>query len=291
MTKYVVTGATGHLGQRVVQELAQRTPATTITLGVHTPAKAQAFADQGMTIQKLDYQDVSSVQAALQGADVVIYIPSKSHDSFSRVTELEHVLTAAQAAHVGHFLAMGFIADQADNPFDLSAFYGYLPRRLAETGLSYTILRNALYADPLVPYLPELIERQNVIYPMGDASLSFISLADSAAAFAQVAVTPRLWQRSVYTLTQERSYTMPALAAVLSQVSGAKIGYAPVTLQQFSDLYNQDNEGRMLASMYAGGAQGLLATVTDDYRQIMGRPAQSLPDFLTASLATASTTK
>ncbi|GEO74497.1 nucleoside-diphosphate-sugar epimerase [Levilactobacillus namurensis DSM 19117] len=291
MTKYVVTGATGHLGQRVVQELAQRTPATNITLGVHTPAKAQAFANQGMTIQKLDYQDVASVQAALQDADVVIYIPSKSHDSFSRVTELEHVLTAAQAAHVGHFLAMGFIADQADNPFDLSAFYGYLPRRLAETGLSYTILRNALYADPLVPYLPELIERQNVIYPMGDASLSFISLADSAAAFAQVAVTPRLWQQSVYTLTQERSYTMPALAAVLSQISGAKIGYAPVTLQQFSDLYNQGNEGHMLASMYAGGAQGLLATVTDDYHQIMGRSAQSLPDFLKASLATASTTK
>ena len=166
----------------------------------------------------------------------------------------------------------------------MSAFYGYVPRRLAQTDLSYTILRNALYADPLVPYLPELIERHNVIYPMGDASLSFISLEESAAAFAKVAVTPALWRQTTYTLTQERSYTMPALARVLSAVSGQAIGYAPVTLSQFATLYNQGNEGHMLASMYAGGARGLLATVTDDYRKIMGRPAQSLPDFLTAAL-------
>lgn len=283
--KYVVTGATGHLGQQVVTQLAALTKPTTITLGVHTPTKAAVFAAQGMAVVPLDYHDVTSIQAALQGADVVIYIPSKSHDSFSRVSELENVLTAAQAAHIGHFLAMGFIADQVNNPFDLSAFYGYLPRRLAETDLSYTILRNALYADPLVPYLPELIERGNVIYPLGDASLTFISLAESAAAFAKVAVTPSLWNQPIYTLTQDRSYTMPALATVLSTVSQRSIGYAPVTLQQFANLYNQGDEGHMLSSMYAGGAMGLLATLSDDFRTIMGRPAQSLPDFLTAQLA------
>ncbi|MDT6979821.1 SDR family oxidoreductase [Levilactobacillus zymae] len=284
--RYVITGATGHLGQAVVRQLAKLVDPQTIRLGVHTPAKAASFAAQGMTVKALDYRQPTTVQAVLQDADVAIYIPSKSHDSFSRVTEFEHVLSAVEGAHVGHLIVMGFIADQADNPFALSAFYGYVPRRLAQTNLSYTILRNALYADPLVPYLPELIDRHNVIYPMGDASLSFISLEESAAAFAKVAVTPALWRQTTYTLTQERSYTMPALAEVLSTVSGHTIGYAPVTLRQFAELYNQGNEGHMLASMYAGGARGLLATVTDDYRRIMGRPAQSLPDFLTAALRT-----
>ncbi|WP_143462507.1 SDR family oxidoreductase [Levilactobacillus enshiensis] len=283
--KIVVTGATGHLGQQIVKQLGQRVSPQAITLGVHTPAKAAAFQQQGMQVRPLDYRDQTSIVTVLQAADVAIYVPSKSHDSFSRVTEFENVIGAAEKAAVGHLIVMGFIADQANNPFDLSAFYGYVPRRLAATDLSYTILRNALYADPLVPYLPELIERKNVIYPLGDASLSFISLAESAAAFAQVAVTPSLWTQPIYTLTQERSYTMPALARVLSDVSGQPIGYAPVTLKQFGEMYNQGNEGHMLASMYAGGAQGLLATVTDDFRKIMDRPAQSLPDFLAAKLA------
>ncbi|WP_125583063.1 SDR family oxidoreductase [Levilactobacillus cerevisiae] len=285
MTKYVITGATGHLGSQIVSQLAQRVAATSITLGVHTPAKAAAFAQQGMTVLPLDYREQTSIVASLQNADVAIYVPSKSHDSFSRVTEFENVIAAAETAQVQHLIVMGFIADQVDNPFDLSAFYGYVPRRLAASNLSYTILRNALYADPLVPYLPELIERHNVIYPLGDASLSFISLAESAAAFAQVAVTSSLWTQPMYTLTQQRSYTMPALARVLSDVSGKSIGYAPVTLSTFAQMYNAGNEGHMLASMYAGGAKGLLATVTDDYQKIMGRPAQALPDFLAANLA------
>lgn len=283
--KYTITGATGHLGQQVVQAMAELVPAEQLNLGVHTVSKAAAFQAQGMTVSAIDYHDQASLQPVLSDSDVFIYIPSKSHDSYSRVQEFETVLAAAQASHVRHLLVMGFIADQVNNPFDLSAFYGYVPRRLVASTLDYTVVRNALYADPLVPYLPELIARGNVIYPMGDASLSFISLAESAAAFAQLAVTPTLWRQPIYTLTQERSYTMPALAEVLSAVSDAKIGYAPVTLSQFAALYNEGNEGHMLASMYAGGAQGLLATVSPDFRQIMGRPAQSLPDFLSATLA------
>ncbi|EIW12746.1 TMR-like short-chain dehydrogenase/oxidoreductase, atypical SDR family [Lactiplantibacillus pentosus KCA1] len=279
--KYAITGATGHLGQQIVAAIKPLVDPSELYLGVHTPSKAQAYQQQGMQVMAIDYQQPERLQAFFQDSDVLIYIPSKSHDSYSRVQEFENVLAAVQQANVQHLLVMGFIADQANNPFALSAFYGYVPRRLAGTDLNYTIVRNALYADPLVPYLPELIERHNVIYPMGDQALSFISQADSAAAFAKVATTPDLLQRGrIYTLTQEQAYTMPELAAVLSQVSGQPIGYQPVSLQAFSDMYNQNNEGPMLASMYAGGAMGLLATVSDDYQQIMGQPAQSLTDFL-----------
>lgn len=283
--QYLITGATGHLGRAVAHQLAQLVAPKDIAVGVHTPAKAADLVAAGMVNYPLEYQDPQTLTTAFNAADVVIYIPSKSHTSLSRVEEFERVVTAAEQANLKQLIVMGFIADQATNPFTLSAFYGYVPRRLAQTQIPFTLIRNALYADPLVPYLPELLDRQNVIYPMGDASLSFISLEDSAAAFAKVAVTPSLWTQATYTLTQTRSYTMPALAQVLSQVSGHAIGYAPVTLSEFAEMYNQGNEGAMLASMYAGGAQGLLATVTDDYRQIMGHPARSLPDFLTAALA------
>lgn len=282
--KYTITGATGHLGQQVVEAMAELVPANELNLGVHTPSKAAAFKQRGMTVSAIDYQNIDSLKVAGQGSDVFIYIPSKSHDSFSRVTEFENVLQAVTAAHVKHLLVMGFIADQVDNPFALSAFYGYVPRRLAGSGINYTIIRNGLYADPLVPYLPELIERHNVIYPMADKALSFITQTDSAKAFAKVATTPELLVNGrIYTLTQSRNYTMPELAQVLSKVSGQPIGYQPVSLQAFSDLYNQGGEGPMLASMYAGGARGLLETVSSDFETIMGRPAQSLTDFLEAN--------
>jgi len=279
--KYTITGATGHLGQQIVTALSQSVAASELHLGVHTPSKAAGYQAQGMVVQAIDYQQPASLRALFQDSDVLIYIPSKSHDSYSRVQEFENVLGAVQQANVKHFLVMGFIADQVNNPFALSAFYGYVPRRLAGTDINYTVVRNALYADPLVPYLPELIERHNVIYPVGDAALSFISQEDSAAAFAKVATTPALLQSGdIYTLSQSKAYTMLELAAVLSQVSGQSIGYQPVTLTAFGEMYDQDNEGAMLASMYAGGAMGLLVTTSDDYEKIMGHPAQSLIDYL-----------
>ncbi|VDG33937.1 NAD(P)-dependent oxidoreductase [Lactobacillus sp.] [Lactiplantibacillus mudanjiangensis] len=284
--KYTITGATGHLGQQVVQAMAELVPAEQLNLGVHTVSKAAAFQAQGMTVSAIDYHDQASLQPVLSDSDVFIYIPSKSHDSYSRVQEFETVLAAAQASHVRHLLVMGFIADQVNNPFDLSAFYGYVPRRLAGAGIAYTIIRNALYADPLVPYIPELVERQQVIYPMGDQGLSFISQADSAAAFAKVATTPSLLQSGcIYTLTQDRKYTMPELAAVIQQVTGKPMSYQPVTLAEFATMYDQGNEGHMLASMYAGGAKGLLQPVSDDYVTIMGHPAQDLVSFLQNGLA------
>ena len=53
-----------------------------------------------------------------------------------------------------------FIADQPNNPFQMAGYYAYLPARLAGTKLNYAVIKNSLYADPLVLYLPELIERQ-----------------------------------------------------------------------------------------------------------------------------------
>lgn len=283
--KYIITGATGHLGSQILKEMMKLVPNSEISVGVHTVKKAKHLAEQGLEVLPIDYLNEDMMVNVLTGKDIFIYVPSKSHDSFSRVTELENVIKAAEKAEVGHILAMGFIADQENNPFDLSAFYGYLPRRLAESELKFTIIKNALYADPLVPYLPELIERENVIYPVGDKALSFISLEDSAKAFAKVASSDELRQDGkIYTLTQTRNYTMPELAKVLTEVSGHKIGYDPVTLEEFGNIYDQGGEGHMLSSMYHAGAMGLLDIVTDDYKKIMGHPATDLKKFLSSNL-------
>lgn len=284
-TAYFVTGATGHLGSTILRELLKLVPASQLVAGAHTSSKATALASKGVDVRHIDFTDESVLESAFAGIDVLVYVPSKSHDSLSRTIELEHVITAAERAHVRHVLAMGFIADQPTDPFVLSAFYGYLPRRLSSSSLEWTLIRDALYADPLVPYLPELQQRKAVIYPVGDKALSFISLDDCADAFAKVATTPELLcNEKIWTLTADRAWTMPDLARLLTHVGGEPIEYQPVTLQEFADIYNEGGEGQMLASMYAAGAKGQLAEVSDDYRTIMGHPATDLETFLTHAL-------
>lgn len=282
--KIAITGATGHLGSQVVAHLAKKTDQNNIVPLVHNKNHAQQLVQAGYQIREMDFQDEASLKAALAGIDTLVYVASKTYSILDRVKELENVLTAVGENGVKNLVAMSFIADQEDNPFVMSPFYGYLPRRLAGTDLNYAIAKNSLYADPLVPYLPELIERKSLIYPVGKQSMSFITINDSAEAMAAMAVNEEILKsRRSYLLTQTRSYTMPELGAVMTKVTGKEIGYHPVTVKKFGEIYAAEGDGAELASMYAGGAMGYLHGLSDDFAHITGHDPEGMESFLKRS--------
>lgn len=282
--KIAATGASGHLGSQVVAALTKKTSQENIIALVHNKKHAQKLSQASFTIREMDFQNEGSLQKALAGVDVLVYIASKTYTVLDRVKELENVLAAMQQAQVAKLVAMSFIADQEGNPFVMSPFYGYLPRRLAGTNLAYVILKNALYADPLVPYLPELIQRKGLIYPVGRQAMSFITLKDSAEAFACAATSPALLQsRTTYLLAQNDPLTMPELGAIISRVTGREIGYNPVSVKKFGEIYAEEGDGQELASMYAGGAMGYLQGQSPAFKLITGHEPEGMESFLKRS--------
>lgn len=280
--KYLITGASGHLGQKVVAHLRTMTAEANIRLGVHNMKKRSLFKDFGGEISHLDYHDPDTVNKSFTGVDVLIYIPSITYNLSDRIDEFENVLAGAQRNHVSSFIFVSFFADQPNNPFQMSPFYAYVPRRLAGSGLSYAYVRNSLYADPLAPYLPELIERGNVIYPVGDQPMSFISRDDSAKAIASLAVQSVLRDHGQsYLLSMPHNYNMIELSKIMSNVTGKHIGYQHVSLQKFADIYAAEGDGRELSSMYAGGAMGLLAETSHDFHRLTGEDPMGMAEFLT----------
>lgn len=278
--KYLITGATGHLGQKVVAQLQQLTDAGNIVAGIHNPAKQALFTDSGMKTAHVDYHDSATLKTAFADVDVLVYIPSITYDLRRRVDEFENVLAAAKNQQVGSFIFVSFFADQVNNPFQMSPFYAYVPRRLAGSGLPYAYVRNSLYADPLVPYLPELIQRGGLIYPVGDQAMTFISRDDSAKAIANLVVQPSLRDHGQsYLLSMTRNYNMVELGHLMSQVTGKQIGYHPVTVDEFARIYPDD--GPELASMYDAGGRGLLNEVTDDFHRITGEAPETMEHYLT----------
>lgn len=282
--KITVTGATGHLGRQVLAALADR--GVQRVAAVHTPAKAADLRQAGIAVATCDFADVASMTAAFAGSDVVVFIPSKTYALLQRVTEFENTLAALRQAGVSSVVFVSFFADQETNPFVMSPYYAYAPRRLAGSGLRFAVVKNALYADPLGPYLPELIARKHLIYPVGQAAMTFITLADSAAAIAAVALHAPLRDAGQrYTVTQAENWTMPALGELMTTVTGQPIGYAPVSTAEFARIYADEGDGAELASMYAGAARGLLATVTGDFAKLVGRQPESLTTFLPRAYA------
>lgn len=277
---YTITGATGNLGEKILAECLKYIEPIELRIAVRNPEKAKKYAGLGADVRKCDYYNVDGMVEAFQDTDVLIYIPSISHPSIVRVPEFENAVNAAEEAGVKHFLFVGFFADQENNPFHMSPFFGYANRRLAASNLEHSIVKNAMYADPLVPYLPELIEMGKLVYPVKYGKISFISREDSARAIVKVAMNQKL-QGKTYILTQSRNYTMVELAALLSEVSKSKIKFDPFTVQEFAVLYDQPKGfGTVLASLYEAGNRNLLSTITEDYRNIVGTDAETLESYL-----------
>ena len=278
--KYLITGATGNLGEKVTRWLRTMTPENNIRVGIHNLKKANKFDDLDVEKVKLDYFDLDTLEKAVSGVDLVIYIPSITYDLQRRITEFENVLQAVKKAKA-KLIFVSFFANQENNPFVMSPFYAYVPRRLASSNVEYSIVKNSLYADPLVPYLEELIKRKNIIYPVGAQPLSFITRNDSAHAIACLAMQSIMRdQGQSYLLSMDKNYNMVELSYIMSRITDHKIGYAPVTITEFAKIYAQEVDVKELASMYAGGAKGLLSATSDDFHRLTGREPEELEHFL-----------
>ena len=278
--KYNITGATGNLGKKIVEEALKVLDPKDIILSVRNPEKAKEFAERGVTVRQGDYHSEKELFTAFQDTDVLIYIPSITHPSLPRIIEFENAVIAAEKANVKHFVFVGFIADQENSPFIMSPFFGYVPRRLASSSLNYTYIRNAMYADPLVPYLPELIQRGKLLYPVGTGKMSFISRRDIARAVIKIATTKELLGKR-YTLTGDKAIDMEELASILTKVSGETIRYAPMSKEDFGATYDQPvGFGVVLASLYVAGEKNLMDEVTNDFKAITGNSPEKLEDFI-----------
>lgn len=277
---YTITGATGHLGMKITEEALKVIDVKNVTLSVRSPQKAEKFAAAGVTVKKANYSSEEELYESFKGTDVLIYIPSITHPSYKRVGEFENAMNAAERAGVKHIVFVGFIADHEDSPFKMAPFFGYAVRRLASSDLPYTYIRNAMYADPLPPYIPELAERGRLLYPAGDGKISFISRRDLAKAIVKIAAAPQLLGKK-YTLTGEKNYTMLELAALLSDVCGQSIVYKPMTKEEFAAEYDQPQGfGAVLASLYTAAEKHLMDEMTDDYFMITGEHPEPLEQFV-----------
>ena len=60
-----ITGATGQLGQYVIDELLKTVPANEIVAIVRNPAKADALSQQGIVVRQAEYTNGAAFTAAL----------------------------------------------------------------------------------------------------------------------------------------------------------------------------------------------------------------------------------
>lgn len=273
-----ITGATGQLGQHVIETLLKTVPASQIVAIVRNPAKATALSQQGITVRQADYSDETAFTAALQGIDKLLLISSS--EVGQRAPQHRNVINAAKAAHV-KFIAYTSLLHADSSPLGLADEHIATEKMLAESGIAYALLRNGWYTENYLASAPAALEHGVFIGAAGEGKIASATRADYAAAAARV-ISEDGHAGKTYELAGDAGWTLSQLAAELAKQSGKKVVYQNLSEADFAAALKGFGLPAGLADMLAdsdtGASKGGLFDDSHTLSKLIGRPTTSLAD-------------
>ena len=273
-----ITGATGQLGQHVIESLLKTVPASQIVAIVRNPAKATALSQQGITVRQADYSDEAALTTALQGIDKLLLISSS--EVGQRAPQHRNVINAAKAAHV-KFIAYTSLLHADTSPLGLADEHVATEQMLAESGIAYALLRNGWYTENYLASAPAALEHGVFIGAAGEGKIASATRADYAAAAARV-ISEDGHAGKTYELAGDAGWPLSQLAAELAKQSGKKVVYQNLSEADFAAALKGVGLPAGLADMLAdsdtGASKGGLFDDSHTLSKLIGRPTTSLAD-------------
>lgn len=267
-----VTGVTGKLGRVVVEDLLTRLPATELVAIARDPGKAADLAERGVEVRHGDYDDGESLRSAFTGVDVLLLVSSPDVTPGARPRQHGTAIDAARAAGVGRVVYTSAIGAEGGPGF--LADHGVTEGLLRDSGVPHTVLRNTFYSELAInPGLREVVAAGELQAADGGRPVNFASIRDLGLA-ASATLTGDGHAGATYEL-RGPLWTYADLARTLSEVSGTPVTYREVPV---ADLGPAGFVFDLIAS-------GLFSETSADLEKLLGRPATSLRDAVTAALA------
>jgi len=279
-----ITGATGQLGQLVIDNLLKTIPANQLVAIVRNPAKAQALSDKGVIVRQGDYTDEAALKSALQGVDKLLLISGS--EVGQRAVQHRNVINAAKTAGV-KFIAYTSLLHADKSPLGLHVEHVETEKMLAESGIAYTLLRNGWYTENYLASAPPAIEHGVFIGAAGDGKIASATRADYAAAAAQV-ISAEGHAGKVYELAGDSAWTLSELAAELSKQSGKPVSYQNLSEADFAAALKGVGLPAGLADMLAdsdvGASKGGLFDDSHTLSKLIQRPTTPLSESVKSLL-------
>jgi NAD(P)H dehydrogenase (quinone) len=286
----LVTGASGHLGGRVLAHLldTQRIPAGRLVAGTRTPAALADFAGRGVAVRRIDFEDPASLASGLAGIQRMLLISSDAIDRPGRrLAQHTAAIAAARAAGVRHVVYTSMLQPD-DSLISFAPDHLGTERALEGSGLGWTFLRNSWYMEALLLSLPAALAAGTWFTAAGEGGLSYVAREDCARA-AAAALASSESANVRYDITGGELLTTGQIAEIASRVFNR-----PLRLDQLTDAQLADGMRAQgvpppmvdfLVAFDTNTRAGKVATRSDAVQRLTGIAPQTLESFLTAHRA------
>jgi len=280
-----VSGANGQFARAVIRNVLAAGHGPSLIVGTRDvqSAFAQDLAAQGVRVRHADFRRTDLMRQALDGVDKALFIPSFDTNDL-RLQQNLNAIEAARNSGVKHVVYASFLRAESTRVEHSRLVHYPTEQAIRDSGLAFTVLRHALYAETMVGDLRDTLASGLLRRPGGRARCAYIARADLGISAAQILLRAEPSGRT-YNETMEQSWSGPDIATLMSEVFAKPVRFQTVPAADWP-RYMTDNWGvpPALSKSVLGTAQAIEAgefdVVSADYRQITGRAARSLREFL-----------
>ena len=283
MSKILITGATGHLGTAVVNQLLKNKNAGNIVALARDENKAKSLKEKGVEVRMGTFDDTVSLDKALQGIEKVLLISTADPNRFQ---QHKNVVDAAKKAGV-QFIAYTSVPLKDLN---LAAAKSLLESHfqtedyIKASGLTYAFLRNNIYADMVPVYVGEKVFETGIYLPAGTGKVPFALRREMGEGTANLFLQSEQHQNKVYDITNTELYSFEDVAKALSELSGKIITYTDADLDEFTKILKERNVPEQFIFIFTAFVTDFknhqYEKPTNDLEKLLGRKPATLKEAL-----------
>ena len=237
MTRIAISGASGDLGRRLTAALLEKVAPETLTLITRTPENLSSRAAQGACVFRGDYRDPASLDTAYAGNEVLMLISGL--DVTRRVPEHRNAINAAKRAGIKHIVYTSTAGIHPKNPTLSAGDHLLTEADLRASGLSFTILRNATYAEIIAALMaPPIVATGKWLSAAGEGRLAPVSKLDVVRCAACCLLDPAFHSGATYEISGPELLSFREIAALAAEIHGVPIEYVPVSREERLEYFD-----------------------------------------------------
>jgi NAD(P)H dehydrogenase (quinone) len=271
--KIAITGATGQLGQLVINKLKNKVPADNIVALVRSLTKA---ANLGIEAREADYDKPATLETALKGIDTLLLISGS--EVGKRAAQHQNVIDAAKKIGVKWIIYTSLLHANTSS-ISLAAEHLATEAALENSGIPFTLLRNGWYTENYTGSIVGAIAGGAFIGSAGEGKISSAARADFADAAVAV-LTGEGHEGKIYELAGDEHWTLSDLAAEVSHQAGKNIPYKNLSETAYAAALTGFGLPEGLAQAIAGwdvaASQDALLDDSRQFSALIGRPTTPL---------------
>ena len=279
-----ITGASGQLGQLVIEDLLKTVAAEQLVAIVRNPTKVSQFSERGVQVRAASYEDKTALVQALDGVEKLLLISSS--EVGQRAIQHRNVIEAAKEAGV-KLIAYTSLLHADSSPLALADEHVATEKMLQQSGIPFVLLRNGWYTENYLASIPPALQHGVFIGSAGDGKIASATRADYAAAAAKV-ITLENQAGKVYELAGDSGWTLSELTEELTKQSGTTVAYQNLPEVDFKAALLgaglPEGLAELLANSDIGASKGGLFNDSRQLSQLIGRPTTSLEESVRAAL-------